>query len=88
MKSEIVKRYWILFALQLPVFHLAYAVFPGDGTLIIPSLIIWVLVSMTWFTISNQPMHKKWLHIPFAFLISVAGQLLSWISFLIRLIHG
>lgn len=88
MKSEIVKRYCILFALQLPAFHLAFALFPGNGMLIFPFLIIWVLALMVWFTISNRRVKKKWLHIPLAFVISIAGQLLSWISFLIRFITG
>lgn len=86
--SEITKRFVLLFIGQLPAFHVVYALLPGYGIWIIILLIVWVLAWMTWFTIANQHVKKKWLYLPLALIIAIAGQLLSWITFLIRLIHG
>lgn len=90
--SETVKRnlvlFSVLFLLQFAAFHLAYDIFPGDGERIIAFLIVWFLVWAIWFSAAYRQAKKKWLYIALIFILSAAGQFLSWITFLLRLIHG
>ncbi|WP_274364137.1 hypothetical protein [Paenibacillus thermotolerans] len=90
--SEIVKRnvvlFPVLFALQFLAFHLAYDFFPGDGVRIHIFLIVWFLVWVTWFAAAYRQAKRKWLYFTLILILSVAGQFLSWISFLYFLFHG
>jgi len=86
--NNIWKRYLLLFIVQLPAFHFSFALFPGYGYKIDTFLIVWALGWMTWFTLTHKQVKKKWLYIILAFIIVIAGQLLSWISFLFRFLHG
>jgi len=86
--GEMWKRTASLFIWQLPAFFFVYSLLPGSGIWIIVGLIVWFLLSMTWFAVANREAGKKWLYFPLACIIAAAGQFLSWIGFLAWLFHG
>lgn len=82
------RRLVLLFFGQLPAFYLVYALLPGYGIWIFIALLIWILITMTWFAVTNRHSKKQWLYLPLALIISVAGQLVSWIIFLFLFLNG